>query len=113
MIEQLPSHRVRNFHAARRSKMKQKIIYAMAAVAVVLSVVLKLAAEDRFMLKTPNGIAFSEFKDYEIWQYVAPSQSNDTIKIISANPVMIAAYKANVPFNGKPVPDGAVLAKTI
>jgi hypothetical protein len=70
-----------------------------------------LMAQDRFALKTPNGIAFSEFGGYETWQYVAPSVTNDQIKIIAANPVMIAAYKDGFPANGKPVPDGAMFAK--
>src|SRR5262249_7323243 len=42
---------------------------------------------------------------------VAPSQTNDQIKIIAANAVMIAAYKEGFPANGKPVPDGAMFAK--
>jgi hypothetical protein len=70
-----------------------------------------LMAQDRFALKTPNEIAFSEFGGYETWQYVAPSVTNDQIKIIAANPVMIAAYKDGFPANGKPVPDGAMFAK--
>ena len=36
-----------------------------------------LAAQDRFTLKTPNGIAFSEFKGYEAWQMIASSQPDD------------------------------------
>ncbi len=27
-----------------------------------------LAAQDRFTLKVPNGLAFSEFKGYDTWQ---------------------------------------------
>jgi hypothetical protein len=84
--------------------MKQKMLIGV----VFLSA---LAAQDRFTLKAPNGIAFSEFRGYETWQYVAPSQTNDQIKIIAANPVMIAAYREGVPANGKPVPDGAMFAK--
>ena len=34
------------------------------------------------MLKSPNGIAFSEFRGYEAWELVAPSQTNDGIKVI-------------------------------
>ena len=80
---------------------------------IVMGVVLlsAFAAEDRFTLKAPNGIEFSEFRGYESWQYVAPSVTNDQIKVIAANPVMIAAYKDGFPANGKPVPDGAMFAK--
>ena len=33
------------------------------------------------------------------------------INVILANPVMIEAYRAGVPGNGKPFPDGAKIAK--
>jgi cytochrome P460 len=39
------------------------------------------------------------------------ARRNDQVKIIAANPVMIAAYREGFPANGKPVPDGAMLAK--
>ena len=70
-----------------------------------------LAAQDRYSLKVPGGLAFSEFKGYETWQTVALSQSGTMIETILGNPTMIAAYKAGIPGNGKPFPDGAKLAK--
>jgi hypothetical protein len=59
-----------------------------------------LPAQDRFTLKVPNGIAFSEFKGYETWQVIAPSQPDNEggcgsspapgcIKAVLGNPVMI------------------------
>jgi hypothetical protein len=62
-------------------------------------------------VKVPNGLAFSEFKGFEGWQSVAVSQSGDLIEVILANPVMIGAYKAGIPSNGKPFPDGSKIAK--
>jgi hypothetical protein len=59
----------------------------------------------------PNGLAFSEFRGYEAWQVVSISQDGSLIAAILANPVMIKAYLAGVPGNGKPFPDGAKLAK--
>ena len=47
------------------------------------------AGQDRFTLKSPNGIAFSEFRGYDTWQDVAVSQTDDGIKVIVANPVMM------------------------
>jgi hypothetical protein len=67
--------------------------------------------EDRFTLKSPNGIAFSEFRGYEAWESVAPSQTNDGIKVILANPVMIKAYRKGVPNNGEAFPEGSIVAK--
>jgi len=70
-----------------------------------------LAAQDRFTLKVPNGLAFEEFKGYENWQYVAVSQTENGIKVIAANPVMMKAYRAGVPGNGKPFPNGSKVVK--
>jgi Cytochrome P460 len=87
---------------------------ALAALALVLLAVLgtmALAAQDKYTLKVPDGLAFSEFKGYEAWQVVSVSQDGNLIAAILANPVMIDAYLAGVPGNGKPFPDGAKLAK--
>jgi hypothetical protein len=70
-----------------------------------------LAAQDRYSLQVPNGLAFSEFKGYEGWQVVSISQTDGALAVILANPVMIEAYQAGVPGNGKPFPDGSKMAK--
>lgn len=70
-----------------------------------------IPAQDKYTLKVPNGLAFSEFRGYETWQVVSSSQDGDLIATILANPVMIQAYLAGVPGNGKPFPDGAKMAK--
>ncbi len=69
--------------------------------------------QDKYTLKVPGGLAFSEFKGYEDWQAVGPSQTDaaNVIRLILANPVMIDAYKQGVPGNGKPFPDGSKIAK--
>ena len=66
---------------------------------------------DKYSLKVPGGLAFSEFKGYESWETVAVSHNPKAIAVILANPVMINAYKAGIPGNGKPFPDGAKMAK--
>jgi hypothetical protein len=70
-----------------------------------------LAAQNKYTLKVPNGLAFSEFKGYESWQVVSISQDGPLMAAILGNPVMIKAYQAGIPGNGKPFPDGAKLAK--
>jgi hypothetical protein len=70
-----------------------------------------LAAQDKYSLKVPGGLAFSEFRGYEGWQVVATSQNDKLVAVILANPVMIKAYQAGVPGNGKPFPDGSRMAK--
>jgi hypothetical protein len=47
------------------------------------------AAQDTFTLKSPNGIAFSEFRGYDTWQDVAVSQTENGIKAILGNPVIV------------------------
>ena len=42
---------------------------------------------------------------------VSVSQSRDMLTVILVNPVMIDAYQAGVPGNGKPFPDGSKMAK--
>jgi hypothetical protein len=49
----------------------------LAASIFVVSVVLAAQSQDRFTLKSANGIAFSEFRDYEAWQLIATSQPDD------------------------------------
>jgi Cytochrome P460 len=86
----------------------------MVIIAVVLAVVVggrAMSAQDRYSLKVPNGLAFSEFKGYEGWQTIAVSYNGGLLAVILGNPAMIDAYKAGVPGNGKPFPDGAKMAK--
>ena len=66
---------------------------------------------DKYTLQVPGGLAFSEFRGYEAWQVVSISQDGPVMGAILANPVMIEAYKAGAPGNGKPFPNGAKMAK--
>jgi hypothetical protein len=70
-----------------------------------------LAQQDKFTLRVPNGLAFSEFRGYEALQVVSISHDGDLLAAIVANPVMIDAYAAGIPGNGRPFPDGAKMAK--
>jgi Cytochrome P460 len=66
---------------------------------------------EKYALKVPGGLAFSEFRGYEDWSVIAISQNGDKIAVIVGNPIMIDAYRAGIPANGKPFPDGAKMAK--
>jgi hypothetical protein len=61
-------------------------------------------SQDKYTVKVPGGIAFSDFKGYEDWQPVGPSLTDATnvIRLMVANPAMIDAYKKGVPGNGSP-----------
>jgi hypothetical protein len=70
-----------------------------------------VSQQDKFTLSVPGGLAFSEFRGYEGWQVVSTSQTDELLNVILANPVMIAAYEAGIPGNGKAIPDGSKSAK--
>ena len=68
-------------------------------------------AQEKYSLKSPAGIAFSDFKGYEDWAVVSSARTDEVLKVIVGNPIMIEAYKAGVPGNGQPFPDGSKIAK--
>jgi hypothetical protein len=87
------------------------IAIALAVAASLVALAAAAPAQDKYALKVPNGLAFSEVKGYEGWQAIAISQNGPLIAVILGNPVMVDAYRAGIPGNGKPFPDGAKLAK--
>ena len=93
--------------------MKRTPFSAIAIIAASLAVLgsMALGAQDRFTLKVPNGLAFSEFKGYETWQDVAVSQTENGLKAIAANTAMINAYRQGTPGNGRLFPDGSKIVK--
>jgi Cytochrome P460 len=78
---------------------------------VVTGVSISAQDKDKYNVKVPNGLAFSEFRGYEDWPVIAISENGGKIAVIVGNSVMIDAYKAGIPDNGKPFPDGAKMAK--
>ena len=93
--------------------MKRKNMLTIAIVTVVLAGLggAAISAQDKYTLQVPGGLAFSEFRGYEGWQVVATSQNDRLVAVILANPVMIEAYQAGIPGNGKPFPDGSKMTK--
>jgi hypothetical protein len=69
------------------------------------------APVDKYTLKVPGGLEFSEFRGYESWQVISASHNPKAIAVTVGNPKMIEAYQAGFPANGKPAPDGAKMAK--
>src|SRR5690348_7657351 len=75
--------------------------------AVIFAVVLAgvaISAQDKYTVKVPGGLAFSEFRGYEGWQAISISRNERVVAMILGNPAMIDAYSAGIPGNGKPVP---------
>ena len=82
-----------------------------AAIAVLAVLNTAVYAQDKYSLKSPSGIAFSDFKGYEDWAVVSSARTDEVLKVIVGNPTMINAYKAGVPGNGQPFPEGSKIAK--
>jgi hypothetical protein len=98
----------------RRRSTAAMFVAAAGATMVIVLVGLgsrAMSAPDKYTLQFPGGLAFSDFRGYEDWQVVSVSQTDDLLKVMVANPVMIEAYKAGVPGNGQPFPDGSKIAK--
>jgi hypothetical protein len=94
--------------------MKTKIVLMGAGVLTAFAILATgsaISAPDRYTVKVPNGLAFAEFRGYTGWQPIAISHNGDKLALILGNRLMIDAYKAGIPGNGKPFPDGAKMAK--
>ena len=83
----------------------------IAALSGRLAVSAQDSAQSKYNVAVPGGLAFSEFKGYETWQTISISRNEKVVASILGNPVMMDAYRAGFPANGKPVPDGARMAK--
>src|SRR5580700_7531115 len=86
-------------------------IVAGAVAALAVFVALAVYAQDKYSLKSPSGIAFSDFRGYEDWAVASSARTDEVLKVIVANPTMIKAYKAGVPGNGQPFPEGSKIVK--
>jgi hypothetical protein len=101
-----------------RSAVKRIATITVVATAVAVLGVLGAVAlfaqgqnKDKYLLKSPSGIAFSDFRGYEDWSVVSSARTDEILKVIVANPEMIKAFKAGIPVNGQTFPDGSKIAK--
>jgi hypothetical protein len=86
---------------------------AVAVLAVLGAMVLYAQSQDndKYSLKSPSGIAFSDFRGYEDWAVISSARTDERLKVIVGNPTMIKAFKAGIPGNGQPFPDGSMVVK--
>src|ERR1700741_2775086 len=93
--------------------MKRKTMLTIATATAALAILGGAAVytQDKYSVKVPGGLAFSEFKGYEDWAVISISLNGGKVAAIMGNPAMIDAYKQGVPANGKAFPDGAKMAK--
>ena len=69
-----------------------KILSSIVVIGAVVLALLgsrALSAQDKYTVKVPGGLAFSEFRGYEGWQVLATSQNDKLVAVILGNPVMI------------------------
>src|SRR6202165_3640267 len=92
-------------------KRKSKLTIATATAVLAVLGAAAVYAQDKYSLKSPSGIAFFDFRGYEDWAGVSCARHDEVLKVIVANPTMIKAYKAGVPGNGQPFPDGSEIAE--
>ena len=93
--------------------MNGRSMLIVATTALVLAILsgVAISAQDKYTLRVPDGLAFSDFKGYEDWQLISSAKTDDRMKVILGNSTIIAAYKSGIPGNGKPFPDGSKIAK--
>jgi len=90
---------------------KRKALVAATAAALVLAGGWAISAQDKYSVKVPGGLGFAEFKGYESWELISISHNDKVMAATLGNPLMIEAFKAGAPGNGKAFPDGAKMAK--
>jgi hypothetical protein len=86
-------------------------IVTVAVAVLAVLVTSAVYAQDKYSLKSPSGISLSDFRGYEDWAVVSSARTDEVLKVIVGNPTMITAYKAGVPGNGQPFPDGSMIVK--
>jgi hypothetical protein len=76
-------------------KLNNKYFPAFGFIAILLAIAVNMAiaAQDKYTVTVPGGLAFSEFRGYEDWQSVSVSKTEHAFAIILANPVMMGGIK--------------------
>ena len=85
--------------------------FAIALTWVMVLCGYAISAQDKYNVTVPGGLSMSGFKGYEGWQAISVSMNGGVFAMILGNPAMIDAYRAGIPANGRPFPDGAKMAK--
>ncbi len=70
-------------------------VFALLVAAVVY-------AQDKYSLKSPSGIAFSDFSGCEDWSVVSSARTDEVLKVIVGSPTMIKATRPAFPPTASP-----------
>jgi hypothetical protein len=71
--------------------MKRKSTITIAIATAVLAILGGTAvnAQDKYSLESPDGVAFSNFRGFEDWAVISSARTDEVLKVIVANPIMI------------------------
>lgn len=97
----------------RQNAVRRIAVCALGVAGPALFTVLLAAAvspQDKYSLRSPSGVAYSDFRGYEDWAFVSTAKT-DVLKAIVANPDMINAFEAGVPSKGQTFPEGSKIVK--
>src|SRR5260370_41455492 len=103
--------------AVVKRKSKSRIATAKAVLAVLGALAVyaqengKDKENDKYLLKSPSGIAFSDFRGYEDWAVGSSAKTDERLKEIVANQTMIKANKAGIHRDGQPFSTGTKIRK--
>jgi hypothetical protein len=112
VVQEQQQQKIETHTAVQRAAGVIMVAIATTALAVLGAVSLYAQANnDKYSLKSPGGIAFTDFRGYEDWSVVSSARTDEVLKVIVANPSMIKSYKAGIPANGQPFPDGSMIVK--
>src|SRR5271154_2748712 len=105
--------KIRVIKASAMKRTSKHTIAITAAFAVLAATAVYALGQDndKYSLKSPSGIAFSDFRGYEDWAVISSAHTDERLKVIVGNPTMIKAFKAGVPLNGQTFPDGSMVVK--
>jgi hypothetical protein len=104
-----PEQKIKTRNSVTRLAGIASVATIVAVFALLVAVV--VYAQDKYSLKSPSGIAFSDFSGYEDWSVVSTARTDEVLKVIVGSPAMIKAYKAGVPANGQSFPEGSRIVK--
>jgi len=104
-----PEQKIKTRNSVPRLAGIASVATIVAVFALLVAVV--VYAQDKYSLKSPSGIAFSDFSGYEDWSVVSTARTDEVLKVIVSSPAMIKAYKAGVPANGQSFPEGSRIVK--
>src|SRR5579862_2997918 len=112
VVQEQQQQKIETHTAVQRAAGVIMVAIATTALAVLAAVSLYAQANnDKYSLISPGGITFSDFRGYEDWSVVSSARTDEVLKVIVANPSMIKSYKAGIPGNGQPFPDGSMIVK--